>query len=56
MHFPVLESVVMKAVLGEFPCWEHAGWVTAHCRGRGGGHEPGDALNKWWLESFIPKA
>ena len=30
MDFPVLESVVMKAVLGEFPCWEHAGWVTAH--------------------------
>lgn len=37
MDFSELESVVMKAVLGEFPCWEHIEWVTAHVAGGGGG-------------------
>jgi len=35
MDFSELESVVTEAVLGDFPCWEYAGWVTAHLAGEG---------------------
>ena len=36
MDFSELETVVMQAVLGDFTCWEHAGWVTAHVAGEVG--------------------